>query len=383
MASHVRWGLIVRIAAIAVLAPVVCLAAYVPIQQRILRWRAERLLADIRQIQMGKSTWADAQHLMHRWGEWGGYEGSCTAQHCNYQIAFEDLLRALPAYFLPSGDLLITPRKCCHWLWKPYLGLGGRFALIAAGIEVKNGIIWTKSFEIETSVFPRRHPPLQNDGFALVGGADGVTRFPIGRYLPGLDLHPEYSIGEAPNCEGCRSVSAHFTRFADPEIIHQIFEFNLSCLTQWNECENTAEIMPSAMRIYRAEAGKPFFDREAAATHKQPLEIVGRDFKYAEIAEIQSIRRSNEFGHTMIWADLQPFQGLKNGASGRLREAPIGGVETVLPGGAKVADLKPGNKLILLFESSPDNSCSFITYSDETIKALRRGTALDVLSEIP
>ena len=137
MASHVRWGPIVRIAIIVVLVPVICLAAYVPIQQRILRWRAERLLADIRQIQMGKSTWADAQHLMHRWGEWGGYEGSCTAQHCNYQIAFEDLLRALPAYFLPSGDLLITPRKCCHWLWKPYLGLGGRFALIARNSRSK------------------------------------------------------------------------------------------------------------------------------------------------------------------------------------------------------------------------------------------------------
>ena len=66
MATHARLGRLIRLAAIAIAAIVLCAAAYVQIQQHLLRWRAERLLNDIREIQMGKSTWVDAQRMMHR-----------------------------------------------------------------------------------------------------------------------------------------------------------------------------------------------------------------------------------------------------------------------------------------------------------------------------
>src|SRR6185369_5315466 len=64
----------------------------VQIQQRMLRWRAERLLADMHQIRLYQSTWADAQRLMHRWGAWGHYDGSCTAASCTYKIELRSLI---------------------------------------------------------------------------------------------------------------------------------------------------------------------------------------------------------------------------------------------------------------------------------------------------
>ena len=51
----------------------------VQIQLIISRWQAERLSADMHQIRLYQSTWADALRLMHRWGAWGHYDGSCTA----------------------------------------------------------------------------------------------------------------------------------------------------------------------------------------------------------------------------------------------------------------------------------------------------------------
>ena len=60
-------------------------------QQRMLRWRAERLLADMHQIRLYQSTWADAQRLMHRWGTWGHYNGSCTSESCTYNISLSNL----------------------------------------------------------------------------------------------------------------------------------------------------------------------------------------------------------------------------------------------------------------------------------------------------
>ena len=68
----------------------------VQIQQRMLRWRAERLLADMHQIRLYQSTWADAQRLMHRWGAWGHYDGSCTAASCKYEIEMDSIAHYNP-----------------------------------------------------------------------------------------------------------------------------------------------------------------------------------------------------------------------------------------------------------------------------------------------
>ena len=80
-----------RVVCAAGLVLVVLAFCAVQFQQRLMRWRAERLLADIRQIQMGHSTWSDAQRLMHRWGASGRWEGSCTSQRCDYQIVLQDI----------------------------------------------------------------------------------------------------------------------------------------------------------------------------------------------------------------------------------------------------------------------------------------------------
>src|SRR6516164_8938632 len=99
MKSHRRWARVLRVVAVAAAILVFGLAAFVNVQQRVLRWRAERLLEDIRAIQMGKSTWADAQRLMTRWGAWGMWDGSCTAEACEYQIVLRDVSQAMPSYF--------------------------------------------------------------------------------------------------------------------------------------------------------------------------------------------------------------------------------------------------------------------------------------------
>lgn len=44
------------------------------IQQWVLRQRAERLLADIQQIELRKTSFEGAQKQFARWGEWGRAE---------------------------------------------------------------------------------------------------------------------------------------------------------------------------------------------------------------------------------------------------------------------------------------------------------------------
>ncbi len=82
-----KWTLrALKWAGVSLAALILLLAIGVQAQQWLLRWRCERLMADMHQIRLYESTWADAQRLMNKWGAWGHYEGSCTAQDCHYQI---------------------------------------------------------------------------------------------------------------------------------------------------------------------------------------------------------------------------------------------------------------------------------------------------------
>lgn len=83
--AYKKWILrILRVVGLVALGVVLLTFAAVQFQQWMLRWRAERLMADMHQIRLYQSTWADAQRLMYKWGAWGHYDGSCTAVECRY-----------------------------------------------------------------------------------------------------------------------------------------------------------------------------------------------------------------------------------------------------------------------------------------------------------
>ena len=79
------------------------LLAAVQISQRITRRRAEHLLSDLRGLQLERSSWSDAQALIQRWGRWGHYEGTCDADHCDYEIHFDSV-------GMVTGPIVISER---------------------------------------------------------------------------------------------------------------------------------------------------------------------------------------------------------------------------------------------------------------------------------
>lgn len=88
----------------------VTLLLCVQLGERVARHRAERLLADMRDLQPGKSTWSDVQQIRTRWGKWGDYQGTCTEQHCDYIVSFDDILATGESHpSSPSLDTLTTP----------------------------------------------------------------------------------------------------------------------------------------------------------------------------------------------------------------------------------------------------------------------------------
>jgi hypothetical protein len=90
------------------------LLAAVQISQRR---RAEHLLSDLRGLHLERSSWSDAQALMQRWGRWGGYKGTCDADHCEYEIQFDLAGKVTGATTIPEPFFLAS--SVDPWKWQP------------------------------------------------------------------------------------------------------------------------------------------------------------------------------------------------------------------------------------------------------------------------
>ena len=216
----------------------------VQIQQRMLRWRAERLSADMHQIRLYQSTWADAQQLMHRWGAWGHYEGSCTAASCKYEIRIDNCPR-----HAWSRWLLIHDR------FNLYERLGGHGSAFGVSFTVHDGTIWRdgswvavdvptrrirreNDFEWSLSIgagsYQRLHRTLQNP-FLYMGGAEGLAG------------HPYYKVGRPSGCMIlCQIVVAYYSTHTPPAEIERLTSYNFSCFTRFNPCMHIADLLPTA-----------------------------------------------------------------------------------------------------------------------------------------
>lgn len=365
-------------AAVAVLALVAVLAAYVQIQQRILRWRAERLLADIRDIQMGKSTWADAQRLMTRWGAWGAYEGSCTAKRCDYHIEMDDSLSTLLIHY--------------QWLGESYGWLGGRGAAVVGGFVVRDGIVWGRSFEMQLDVRGL-------DGgyyYTLMARATSVSRFSDGP-TGWIIRHPEYYVGMPGACEDCASIYARFTPFADPVVVRGLMtDINLDCLTRYFPCTKEADVMPATWKQVMAERSQGY-DRQAIKTCQFPMELLGRDPRYVAIADVVSNRLTPEWGSQTQLTTFRLRKQLKGSRllnPGESVEAPVASSMVYGSSSDRGQELTPGRSFILAIDDqvvrgpgqnpSPEISeCGIIPLTEENFAAIERGIQHDVLRGDP
>jgi hypothetical protein len=374
MTFRLRWGRKLRNVGISLLVLVAGTAAYVPIQQRILRLRAERLLADISEVQMGKSTWADAQRLMYRWGAWGAFKGSCTAERCDYRIEMDDGFTVfLIRHALPDG---------------PYRWLGGRGAAIVGGLVVRNGLIWGKSFQLDVLI--------PDGGYFLMADAASVSRFsnePVGWII----RHPEYYVGIPGACESCKSIYARFTPFAVPGIVRALMtDINLDCLTRYIPCTNESDIMPATWKQVIAER-KQGYDADAGRSCRFPMEILGRDPRYVAIVEVVSNRFPKEWGgqsEATTFRLVEQLKGSRFHEPGKTVEVELGDNMVNGSGTHREKMLRPGKRFILAVDSqivrgpgqapSPEVSeCGIIPFSEENLAAVERGIQRDVLRTDP
>jgi hypothetical protein len=229
-------------------------------QQRMLRWHAERLLADMHQIRLYQTTWADAQRLMHRWGAWGHYDGSCTAASCKYEIEMDNT-----AHYNPR-----VPRHAwLDWLFihdrlNLYEWFGGRGSAVKASFTVHEGTIWRESTAMGVSVPRRKLQRITGPDTVLVDddlewslsvGAGSYQRlhqtlenpFPSMGGDESLAGHPYYKVWRPSGCEIlCQIVSVYYSTRTPPAEIERLTSYDFSCFTRFIPCARIVDLLPAA-----------------------------------------------------------------------------------------------------------------------------------------
>jgi hypothetical protein len=405
MASHIRWGRWIRIAAIAILAPIICLIAVVRIQQYVLRWRAERLLADIRQIQMGKSTWADAQKLMQRWGKWNvSWDGpECNARSCNYAISLDDISHALHRFPLIDGGNWGSKLRWPRWMNRPYRWAGGRFAVVRAEFAVRNGIIWSKSFAIMLTPFPETYDERGElnavTNSSVMAQAVCETQCSHGRFLSNEVIfsidNPEMSLLIEDDRKG-HGAEVQFTPFADVNTVNALLDFNLGCLTRWHACRTVAELVPSAASLYNSGLRKMNEGEDEDALQGLPLWIAARDAEYVAVAEaLHTSSRNPPNEHSTI-TSFRIKKLLKGDSDMPGRSfymiTTVGSEETCPVSSADARGFHTGEEVLLAFsgrineESTSETElspCVVAPMTNQNLADVQRGIARDSVFQDP
>jgi hypothetical protein len=278
----------------------------VQIELRVSRWRAERLAADMHQIRLYQSTWADAQRLMDRWGAWGHYDGSCTAASCKYSITV-GTIRWHPPYGLRSAwvDWFSAHDRLNLYEW-----LGGRDAVFYASFTVHDGTIWRTGSGIGVDV-PTRRIRRENDWpWTLSISAESRQRLhrtiedPFSYMYSADELaqHPYYKVGAPSGCKiNCQMEIVYYSTHTPPAEIERLTSYNFSCFTRFIACAQIQDLLPASREWhlyddpYSSSPTVPIPPSRPASSYvmpvppscsKIPVWAHARDVRYALAVEV-------------------------------------------------------------------------------------------------
>jgi hypothetical protein len=207
--------------------------------QWLLRWRAEKLLADIRTLQVNHSTWPDAQQTTEKWAQWGAPKPGCTADACTVQI---DLVQTLQPFLVGSPQV-----GARNWLPRIVDHTGLRSVAARAGFTVEHGIVTSRWFGEQVTLPVRDWGP--PDGYIpyLSASSAATSHF---REIVGDSplLHPNRTL---QHTQGYIQVS--YSPAEDPAEQSALMDFRFSCLTQLRPCHSVGDILPEGLRMLQQQ----------------------------------------------------------------------------------------------------------------------------------
>ena len=349
---------ILRVVCVSASVLVILAFVAVQIQQRLLQWRAERLMTDMHRIRLYQSDWADAQRLMNRWGAWGHYDGSCTAKDCRYSIRLTDGSERASHFLRPDAFAWLLR----HRVYSLYRWLGGRYSIIYFAFVVQDGTIWRSTFYVNVQAPPKFLDP-EDEGYFLMVGAtsqQALRDSEGGPHVRGSDddlaQHPYYKAGRPGGCEGCMMVGITYSTHTPQAEIERLTSFDMSCLTRFFSCKMPEDLLPVAKEWHIYHDDEQFaIDQQSKSMPPKPCDIplwaLGRDSGTVLVVNDVSVSREEHDGFLNEWAAAKVVTFLKG-----VPRWPVGSTIKILPFGGQMASppfrqeehLAPGKRYVIL-----------------------------------
>jgi hypothetical protein len=362
---------------------IVLLAAFAVVRtsQLVLRRRAEALFADIRTLELRKSSFEDAQTVIQHWKGMAEFDGPCNQARCFVSIQ----LTGGGWRFLET----VLPNKIAM---RSYTLLGGRPGRATAAIKVLNNVIWSKSYSI--SLFtPPYGEHFGGNSYALIGDARTVSSF-----LPVLSpplQHPNYLVGRPGGCEGCLEAYAMFTPYADPSDISRLMQFNFACITNWHPCHEPSELMPNAWTEYARESAESPSPPEKTTCSQDRVEMLGRDSENVAVADLVSSHPQEFSGEQAEVLTLRLANRLKRSEFwdvGTTREVVAFEGIVAFPDADLSSVLVPGRRFVLMFSKNGRSGekpgirldrCGLDLFTEQNLAMIQRRVREDFMAFVP
>lgn len=377
MALRKRWRGILRVAVVGMGATLITAMAYVVVQRHISRRQAEQLLADVRELQLRKSTWADAQELKKRWRAEISDDGPCSGTKCRFFVTVDDPFDRL-------AEILGYENPIVKWLGWTYFVLGRHFIRASADLTIHDSIITECKYEVWLAV-PGNHFWSSDGSYGLVGIAEQTLNgFGPNDLIASRLLHPEYFVGHLGGCTGCMKVVTRFTPLAGRAKILELTDFNFDCITRWSPCQAESDIMPSAWRQSERESPGNSDRLQAFEECRIPLDFFGREYSEIAIADILPPQAKAGAEDDILGLHLRLIRRLKGQIAWPLdttitSSARNRGFDT--PGWSH-ADLTPGKRYILMADFIEKqtgvkqielNDCGAVPFTEQNLTAIQKG----------
>lgn len=245
------------------------LAATIRIDQYLLRRDAERLLSDLKSLEMRTSTYEDARHVIERWSTETRQEGPCQPYWCDVRIFLGVFPLRHRVFFIDDQTLGYV-----------YRFLGGRVAFIEGSIRVRKNVVWGKGIRATIQSYSGHADDGRKYYYTLVGEAGSGSPMAIS------SLHPEYGVDSWSGC--CIDAQVIFTPYTDAADVNRLMDINFSCLTSWHPCETKADILPTAWNESTAEqhSGKTSGRRTCSP---DVIRVLSRESKRVVIGEVAKV----------------------------------------------------------------------------------------------
>jgi hypothetical protein len=374
MGHPVRLRRVLQFVALAIFALLLGPLVTVKVRGWVFRYRAERLLNDVRVLQMRRASLPEMKTAFRRWG-WDNL--ACSEQSC---------------YMGAGISLYPTGPGSSVWaqIWARLLRMyGARSASITAEVYFNGGALEKNSIELKLAVPSTLKPWREEQIDLLSAGAIAVSRFYIVNDWRGLALHPHYVLG------GGHARSMHlyhpdiyvvFDSQVDPGVINRLVTLDLSCITRWRPCRKPSDLMPAAEAQYESEYPLLLRARTEHICSPTITRLMARDSSYAGVVEFTGVSRNNPVYREGVVSLptvrlVENFRPDSHWKEGELRSLEVYDVNTDRVFAVLPPEVRRGNRFIVLagpgrgYRSVRAEACGVLPLNDENLEIVRSGIA--------